>query len=116
MITTQEIEQLAHERDCHREEAHRLNRKLHELRRVERQRIASEKAEARRAMAGGKRAERQRGNYETFRLRVLLADAMRAAGCTASEIENVIGVRLTQLRQNRKLLQRAGILSKGDTP
>ena len=114
MITTQEIEQLAHERDCHREEAHRLNRKLHELRRVERQRIASEKAEKRRAAACSKRADVRGGRYETLRLRVLLADAMRAAGRTASEIENVIGVRLTQLRQNRKLLHRAGVLS-GDT-
>jgi len=116
MITTQEIKRLSVERDNHREAAHRINRELHELRRIERQRIAAEKAEARRTSASVKRKEVLGGKYETFRLRVLLADVLRDIGKPTVEIEKFLGVRMSQVRQNRLQLLRAERLTAKDTP
>jgi hypothetical protein len=116
MITTQEIKRLSVERDNHREAAHRINRELHELRRIERQRIAAEKAEARRTSASVKRKEALGGKYETLRLRVLLADVLRDIGKPTVEIEKFLGVRMSQVRQNRLQLLRAERLTAKDAP
>ncbi len=111
MITTPEIDRLTKRRDAHREEARKIEDKLQDLRRKERERVRVAKAGAKHDETRVKWQDRRSVANETHRLRVLLADAMRAIGAKSTDIEKAIGIRMSGLRIHRCCLERGGILT-----
>ena len=114
VITTPEIERLTKWRDHHRNTAQQIERHLQDLRRKERERMRQAKAEAKSNESRVKRQDQRSVVNEMHRLRVMLADAMKANGAKTPEIEKAIGIRKSGLRLYRIRLERLGILSPGE--
>ena len=112
MITTPEIDRLNKKRDAHRKAAQKLERQLFILRAKERERLrqakAIERAEKKAEESEVKWSDRRSMANQINRLRVLLAESMKANGCKTSDIEKATGIGKKHLRVCKKKLERAG--------